>query len=155
MDQWLIRTAQNWIAGPYTCEQIRQMISENKLTLQDEVCVANGYWFSIHERDEVFKYLKIEPPRQNTEGMEDEVTETQTDVQEVHSELKSQSASQNAILSSANRNLRIEIKSQPNQRNIKDFIKSVFKSLGLMVLLTVGLGAIAVILMLKHARMPE
>jgi hypothetical protein len=77
MDQWLVRTALNWVAGPYSKEQVRQMILERKLTLQDEVCPANGYWIFLHERDEVKAQLGVDVPRPLGEPGED-VTETQT-----------------------------------------------------------------------------
>jgi len=76
MDQWLIRTAQNWIAGPYTKDQVRKMVLEGQLTLQDEVCSGNGYWVYLHERDEVLKQLGVEVPK--SPGHAEEITETQT-----------------------------------------------------------------------------
>src|SRR5689334_9666342 len=75
MDQWLIRTAQNWIAGPYPQERVRQMILEGKLTLQDEVCLANHYWIHLHEREEVKEQLGVEVPRVGFRS-KDEVTAT-------------------------------------------------------------------------------
>lgn len=81
MDQWLVRTASNWIAGPYSKEQVRQMILERKLSHQDEVCNANGYWIFLHEREEILAQLGIEVPRALGEPGED-VTETQTAVSE-------------------------------------------------------------------------
>jgi hypothetical protein len=77
INQWLVRTAQNWIAGPYTREQTAQMILEGKLSLEDEVCAASGYWIYLHEREEILKHLNIEVPRM-VEKSEEEVTETQT-----------------------------------------------------------------------------
>jgi hypothetical protein len=82
MDQWLVRTSRNWIAGPYLKEQVRQMIAEGKLTLDDEVCSATGYWFFLHEHDEVRTLLGIEVPvRASRHG--DDVTETLTTAGEV------------------------------------------------------------------------
>jgi hypothetical protein len=76
MEQWLVRTAKNWIAGPYTKDQVCKMILGGQLSLHDEVCSANGYWIFIHERNEVRDQLGIEVPKQpSTEG--DETTETQ------------------------------------------------------------------------------
>lgn len=82
MDQWLVRTAQNWIAGPYTRTQVCDLVKQGKLSIQDEVCPANGYWFYLHEREEVLSQLGIEVPRQKKARADDEVTETQTEVLE-------------------------------------------------------------------------
>jgi hypothetical protein len=80
LDQWLIRTAQNWIAGPYKADQVRQMILDRKLTLQDEVCSANGYWVYLHEREEILQQLGIEVPPPGGPSSDEEITETQTDL---------------------------------------------------------------------------
>ncbi|MBI2711397.1 MAG: hypothetical protein HYX41_00850 [Bdellovibrio sp.] len=73
-DQWLIRTADNWLAGPYLKDQVRKMVLEGKLTLQDEICPANGYWIFLHEYSEVQSALGVQVPKANSG---DEVTETQ------------------------------------------------------------------------------
>lgn len=77
MDQWLVRTSENWVTGPYLKEELCLMIQEGKLVLQDEVCPANGYWIFLHERDEVQKFLGVEVPRVVSEDEED-ITETQS-----------------------------------------------------------------------------
>ena len=74
VDQWLIRTADNWLAGPYLKEQVRRMVVEGKLTLQDEVCQGNSYWIYLHEYAEVQKLLGVQVPK-SAGG--DEITETQ------------------------------------------------------------------------------
>ncbi len=77
----MIRTEENWIAGPYLKDQVCEMILERKLTSQDEVCEANGYWISIHEREEIKTHLGIDVPREPlAEG--EEITETQSSYQE-------------------------------------------------------------------------
>src|SRR5688500_16240212 len=76
MDQWLVRTSKNLIAGPYTKDQICQLIRDGQLTHQDEVCRANDYWITLHEREEVLRLLGIEMPKA---AGEEEVTETQTE----------------------------------------------------------------------------
>jgi hypothetical protein len=81
MEQWLIRTAKNWIAGPYPKEQICKMIMDGSLGLQDEVCPANGYWILIHERKEIFNQLGVQVPRSSE--AEDEVTENEIPVDEL------------------------------------------------------------------------
>lgn len=77
MDQWLIRTVKNVIAGPYSKDQIRQLIQSGQLSLQDEICQANQYWISLYETDEVMRQLGIEIPRSMI-GEED-ITETSTE----------------------------------------------------------------------------
>jgi hypothetical protein len=74
IDQWLIRTADNWIAGPYPKEQVRKMVLEGKLGLQDEVCPANSYWLFLHEYAEIQKALGIQIPKVRSG---EEITETQ------------------------------------------------------------------------------
>jgi hypothetical protein len=76
MDQWLIRTSQNLVAGPYTREQVCQLIRDGQLGLQDEFCAANGYWIYVHEREEVKRVLGVDVPR--GAPTDDEITETQT-----------------------------------------------------------------------------
>lgn len=76
MDQWLVRTSQNIIAGPYTKEQVLHLVRDGQLGTQDEVCPANGYWFFLHETEEVTRQLGISVPR--ALGDDEEVTETQT-----------------------------------------------------------------------------
>lgn len=72
-DQWLIRTARNVIVGPYPRDKIRELILEGKLEVEDEVCPANGYWFSLHESEEVLRQLGIRPPISQSEN---DVTKT-------------------------------------------------------------------------------
>jgi hypothetical protein len=78
MDQWLVRTASNVIAGPYSREQLVQLVQEGKLSLQDEICQANHYWIYLHEHQEVLDQLGIHMPRTPRDD-DEEVTETQTD----------------------------------------------------------------------------
>jgi hypothetical protein len=82
MDQWLIRTSENWIAGPYSKEQVCQMILDGKLGLQDEVCVSDGFWIYIHEREEVKQFLGIEVPKSKLASDDEEVTQTQSNLEE-------------------------------------------------------------------------
>lgn len=78
MDQWLVRTSNNIIAGPYSRDQVVKLIHEGKLGLQDEVCQANQYWIFLHEHLEVLRQLNISMPK-SSRAEEEEVTETQTD----------------------------------------------------------------------------
>lgn len=78
-DQWLIRTKENLIAGPYTTEQVRKLVREGQLSNLDELCQANQYWFQLQERDELKKFLGIETPQKNKIDIsEEEITETET-----------------------------------------------------------------------------
>jgi hypothetical protein len=74
MDQWLIRTAQNWIAGPYTKEQVCKMIMDRQLGHEDEVCSANGYWIYLNEPSEVREQLGIDLPSKVSDR--DDITQT-------------------------------------------------------------------------------
>lgn len=75
-DLWLIRTADNWIAGPYTKDQVRTMVLEAKLTLEDEVCPSNGYWFYLSEPEHVRQFLGVEVPKVRVRAqLDDEITE--------------------------------------------------------------------------------
>ena len=74
MDQWLIRTSDNCLAGPFRKDQVCQMIEEGKLSLEDEVCPANGYWVYLHEGEEIYQLLGVRVPKR---GTGEEITETQ------------------------------------------------------------------------------
>src|SRR3954471_13137598 len=76
VDQWLVRTAQNLIMGPYKKEDVLNLIREGSLTLQDEVCQANHFWFYLHEHEELKRQLGLEMPHQLP--ADDDVTLTQT-----------------------------------------------------------------------------
>jgi hypothetical protein len=81
-DQWLIRTAENQITGPFTRNQVCQFIQQGKLQLNDEVCNANTFWVYLHEHDEIKKQLGIEVPRHlYTNPQEVTLTQTDTDVE--------------------------------------------------------------------------
>ena len=84
----MIRTEKNFLSGPFPAEEVREMIKSGKLSYQDEVAPANGYWFYLHEVDEVKKHLGIDVPRANDQPIED-ATLTEFDVAE---ELPRQSA---------------------------------------------------------------
>jgi acyl-CoA synthetase (NDP forming) len=84
MDQWLVRTAKNQLAGPFSREQVRVLIKEGRLSLQDEVCQASGYWIYLHEREEVSAALGADVPETlvASSGEESTVTGTDTEVVE-------------------------------------------------------------------------
>lgn len=77
MDQWLVRTAQNLVAGPYTKEQVCQLVLQGQLSQDDDICPANGYWIPLHDRDDVFKHLGIHVPSLPGDP-DEEITETQS-----------------------------------------------------------------------------
>lgn len=77
---WLVRTQSNWIAGPYSKDQVVKMVQTGELGLQDEVCRSNSYWIHLHEREELKEQLGVEVPRAPRKHGE-EVTETQTETQ--------------------------------------------------------------------------
>lgn len=77
MSEWLVRTSDNIIAGPFTKDQIKSLIMEGKLSHQDEVCEANHYWFTLHDQDEVLEQLDIEISLIEP-GSEEENTQTDT-----------------------------------------------------------------------------
>ena len=81
MDQWLVRTSHNVITGPHSREELCTMIQDVKLGLQDEICPGNGYWFFLHERQEVLRQLGIEIPRSMLHDDEEDITETQTEAE--------------------------------------------------------------------------
>ena len=86
-DQWLIRTADNWIAGPYTKQQVCEMIRDQKLSAEDEVCPSNGFWFYLSERQEVVKQLGADVGL-GPSATVDEVTATGIEDEETDPELK-------------------------------------------------------------------
>ena len=81
MNEWLTRTANNQILGPFAQSEICHKIERGDLKLQDEVCSANGYWFYLHEAEEVKAQLGIQVPRLRNQGAYDEITQTQTEVE--------------------------------------------------------------------------
>lgn len=62
MELWLIRTAQNEIAGPYTRDRLLDLIRGGSLSFRDEVCRANDYWIGLNELDEVRSKLGPDVP---------------------------------------------------------------------------------------------
>jgi hypothetical protein len=77
--QWLVRTAQNLVAGPYSREQVRQMILSGQLKAQDEICRSNHYWIQLHEREEVSAELGSDVLAHLSNDVDEEATLTRTD----------------------------------------------------------------------------
>ena len=76
-NEWLVRSKQNQITGPWDLGSLIQRIRSGEFHLQDEVCKANHYWFFLHETEEVLKFLGIEPP-QSQVTLGDETTDPGT-----------------------------------------------------------------------------
>ena len=57
MKEWLIRTKNNHILGPVSRDKIKQLIMNNSLKGDDEICQGNGYWIRIREEDLIQKYI--------------------------------------------------------------------------------------------------
>ncbi|MCM2279403.1 MAG: hypothetical protein NDJ89_15110 [Oligoflexia bacterium] len=74
-DRWLVRTEKNQLQGPFGVEELRRLIQDGKLGPQDEVCRANSYWITLHERDEVRNQLGIDSPK-STVADDEEITQT-------------------------------------------------------------------------------
>lgn len=70
--QWLMRKAPalgeggrytvTAVMGPYLTSQIRSMVAQGMLDLDDEICPENGYWFLLSDVQEVRRQLGVEPP---------------------------------------------------------------------------------------------
>lgn len=54
---WLIRTHLNKILGPVTKSKIIELIENNSLKENDEICSANGYWFKVKEKDLLDRFI--------------------------------------------------------------------------------------------------
>lgn len=54
---WLIRTRSFQILGPISKEKVQELIDKGSMSVDDEICSGNGYWFSVKEKDLVKKYL--------------------------------------------------------------------------------------------------
>jgi hypothetical protein len=84
MTQWLVRTVRNKIEGPFSIEVVRQMITEGKLGVQDEVCPSGGYWFGLHEEREVNETFGVRVPRSKVQA---DQTQTETEVEKTDPDL--------------------------------------------------------------------
>ncbi len=74
MSNWLVRTQKNQISGPFSKEEVSNLVMSGELGFQDEICEGNSYWIYLHEQEEVLKLLGVTPP-----GPDEENTETETD----------------------------------------------------------------------------
>jgi len=84
---WLVRSPKNQFIGPLSESSLVELLAKRELDLDHEICfgadsqtlASEGYWFFLHEKKEVKKYLGIEvqAPRRPKVHHE-EVTETET-----------------------------------------------------------------------------
>lgn len=54
---FLSRTQNNQIEGPFNQEEVRRRLEQGVLSTNDEISASAGYWFSLHEREEVLRWL--------------------------------------------------------------------------------------------------
>jgi hypothetical protein len=80
--KWLVRKTGLEILGPFTTEDIRNWIIENKLSVDDEVCLTGGYWFPLSDRNESEKYFQVayseKRPSRSTRSIREDETSTTT-----------------------------------------------------------------------------
>ena len=74
---FLIRTKENRISGPFPKEVILARMQSGELREMDEVCPDHGYWIYLHERDESLKMLGAALAR--SDEFHEESTETDTE----------------------------------------------------------------------------
>lgn len=75
--RWMVRTSKNRIEGPFEQSKICELIENGTLTFQDEVCPSGGYWFFLHETEELSKQLGVTVPKRKVANMEITSTETE------------------------------------------------------------------------------
>ena len=49
--------------GPFSKEDLQEMIRARKLSSQDEVCESSKFWIPLHQKDELLANLGVEFPR--------------------------------------------------------------------------------------------
>lgn len=77
--QWLVRTHENKISGPFTADEVKARVLSRALALQDELCSSDGYWFFLHEAEELQTQLGVQyPPRAKDREATDTETQTET-----------------------------------------------------------------------------
>ncbi|HRK01300.1 MAG TPA: hypothetical protein PLH57_01425 [Oligoflexia bacterium] len=79
--QWLVRKRRGGlessikVLGPFWSAQIREMVLNSALELEDEVCVENGYWIGLHEREEIKSMLGVDPVARTPKTTDQENTQ--------------------------------------------------------------------------------
>jgi hypothetical protein len=91
--QWMIRTANLVLSGPFPEEEIKQRLTQGVIHASDEICPSGGYWFSVQDREETRNRLGVEfvLRKASVKGVKgihetEEATETETDIQELTEE---------------------------------------------------------------------
>jgi len=79
--EWLVRTHKNNILGPFTKEEVKELIAEGKLNHKDEICPSNSFWICLYETEEIKKRLGISPPPK-PHGDDEEITQTDQTITE-------------------------------------------------------------------------
>lgn len=54
---WLIRTKNNHILGPISKQKVIELLEENTIRQDDELCSGNGYWFKVSEEELLNQYI--------------------------------------------------------------------------------------------------
>lgn len=54
---WLIRTKNNHILGPISKKKLLELLENENIRQDDELCSGNGYWFKVEERELMDKYV--------------------------------------------------------------------------------------------------
>jgi hypothetical protein len=54
---WLIRTVEYRILGPASKDKVIELIRKGSLRSDDELCMGNGFWFFVREKELVDRYL--------------------------------------------------------------------------------------------------
>lgn len=52
-EDWLVRTLDNWISGPFSKEKIQEMILDGQLNSEDEICLSGSYWVHLYQEEEL------------------------------------------------------------------------------------------------------
>jgi|GEM_PF-2698091 len=55
--KWLIRTESFHLLGPISKDKLKELIQNNAISENDEICSGNGYWFHFNEKDLVERYI--------------------------------------------------------------------------------------------------
>lgn len=154
-EEWLIRTAQNVIAGPYRREQVIQLIEDGELGQKDEVCRSGSYWIYLNERDEVMDQLGIDIMDTTTDPHE-EVTEIQTDITLRNQLNQSEDFHSSEPESPSPSNLTSSSQKTPTSSHEPEvfgkFEQTSFWKIAAAILLLISLGIVGAILHLLNTR---
>lgn len=72
--QWMVRTKDLFLSRPISKNELIQKIERGELTPLDEVCSSLGYWFGLHETEEVREHLGNVDLSKLSRGLEVEIT---------------------------------------------------------------------------------